>query len=101
VFMFSRISKKNAEHDDVKHVVLTLVCFVCTTRVVRLWLGNSQVTRCGVMIQDPIEGTVLSVCLLVLSLFVLVVLLRPKGRKAFVKAIGDEEEGEKLTQVWF
>ena len=102
VFMFSRISKKNAEHDDVPHVVLTLVCLVCTTRVVQLWLGNSRVTRCGVMIKDPIEGTVLSVCLLVLSLFVLVVLLRPKGRKAFVKAIEVEEQeiGEKSTELF-
>jgi len=99
VFMFRRISKKNAEHDDIPHVVLTLVCVVWTTRVVQLWLGNSRVTRCGVMIQDPIEGTVLSVCLLVLSLFVLVVLLRPKGRKAFVKAIGDDEERDEIESI--
>jgi hypothetical protein len=99
VFMFRRIITKTAEHADTPHVALTLVCLVCTTRVGQLVLGNSSVTRCGVMIQDPIEGKLLSFFLLLLSVFVLVVLLRPKGKKAFIKEVNDEEEGKEIKEI--
>ena len=82
---------------------VSLGSIVCVTRFLLFFFDVSRVTQCGVMIQNPMEAMILSVCCALgwtYGIYWLIYQKRDKAEGVVDDEEGDDEEGPLLELNW-